>query len=46
MRHGNVGWEEFGRMAPAESMALAKALAELVRQEDELAAALAGAKVR
>ena len=46
MRYGGVGWGEFNRMRPAESMALAKALSELVKHEDEFAAALAGVKVR
>ena len=43
MRYGNVGWEEFNRMTPAESVALTKALSELVKAEDELRAKLAGA---
>lgn len=44
MRYGNVGWEEFNRMRPEESVALTKALGELVRAEDELRAKLAGVK--
>lgn len=43
MRYGNVGWEEFNRMRPADSVALTKALGELVKAEDELRAKLAGA---
>ena len=43
MRYGHVGWEEFNRMRPAESVALARALGELVKAEDELRAKLAGA---
>lgn len=44
MRYGNVGWEEFNRMRPADSVALTKALGELVKAEDELRAKLAGAR--
>lgn len=46
MRYGHVGWVEFNAMRPAESMALAKALTELLKQEDQMRAALAGVKVR
>lgn len=46
MRHGHVGWEEFNRMTPPESVALSRALGELVKQEQEFAAALAGTKLR
>lgn len=43
MRYGHVGWEEFNRMTPAESVALARALGELTAAEDELRVKLAGA---
>jgi len=46
MRYGNVGWEELGRMTPVESVALSKALGDLVKVEQEFQAALAGTKLR
>lgn len=44
MRYGNLGWREFNAMTPAESRSLHRALTELLKQEAEFEAALAGAR--
>ncbi len=41
-----MSWAEFNAMTPTESVALARALGDLLKQEDQLKAALAGVKLR
>lgn len=46
MRYLNVSWAEFNAMTPGESRSLHRAVTELLIQEADFDAKLAGAKLR